>query len=55
MAKKSINTINIIEQIEELYSEHSTMIQTKPKEVQWEVEAAPRDVKNGTASSSDHN
>ena len=53
----------IIERIEEFYtephdSEHSTIIHTDPKEVpeitSWEVEAALRDMKNGTATGIDH-
>ena len=53
----------IVERIEEFYtelykSEQSTIIHTDPKEVpeitSWEVEAALRDMKNGTATDSDH-
>ena len=49
----------IIERIEEFYteiydSEQSTLIHTDPREVpqitSWEVEAALRDMKNGTAT-----
>ena len=54
----------IIERIQEFYtevhnSEQSTIIHTDPKEVPeitpWEVEAALRDMKNGTATGNDHN
>ena len=53
----------IIEPLEEFYtevydSEQSTTIHTDPKEVpqitQWEVEAALRDMNNGTATGNDH-
>ena len=53
----------IIERIEEFYaelhdSEQSTLIHTDPKEISeitsWEVEAALRDMKNGTATGNDH-
>ena len=53
----------IIERIEELYtelydSEQSTIIHIDPKDVPeitlWEVEAALRDMKNGTATGNDH-
>ena len=54
---------NIIERIEEFYtepydSEQSSLIYTDPKEVleitSWEVEAALRNMKNGTATGNDH-
>ena len=53
----------IIERIEEFYtelydSEQNTIIHTDPKEVPhiilWEVEAALRDMKNGTATGNDY-
>ena len=53
----------IIERIEKFYtelfdSEQSTVFHTEPKKVpeitSWEVEAALRDMKNGTASGNDH-
>ena len=53
----------IIERTEEFYSElydseHNTIIHTDPNEVpditSWEVEAALRDMKNGTATGNDH-
>ena len=53
----------IIERIDEFYtelydSEQSTIIHTDPKEVpeitSWEVGAALRDMKNGTATGNDH-
>ena len=53
----------IIERIEKFYtelfdSEQSTVFYTEPKKVpeitSWEVEAALRDMKNGTASGNDH-
>ena len=49
----------IIERIDEFYSElydseQSTIFHTDPKKVpSWEVEAALRDMKNGTATSND--
>ena len=53
----------IVERIDEFYSEQydseqSTIIHTDPKEVpeitSWEVEAALRYMKNGTATGNDH-
>ena len=53
----------IVERIEEFYTElydskQSTIIHTDPKDVpastSWQVEAALRDIKNGTATGDDH-